>query len=100
MVTGSYDQELDLLYWPTGNPCPDLNGDRRPGDNLYTNAVVALHPKTGTLEWYFQFTPHDTHDRDAQEPLLLIDEEFRGRPRKLIVQGNRNGFFYVLDRTN
>ena len=99
-LTGSYDAELDLLYWPTGNPCPDLNGERRPGDNLYTNSVVALPPRTGALEWYFQFTPHDTHDWDAQEPLLLIDEEFQGRPRKLLIQGNRNGFFYVLDRTN
>ncbi len=99
-LTGSYDAELELLYWATGNPCPDLNGDRRPGDNLYTNSVVALRPRTGKLEWYFQFTPHDTHDWDAQEPLLLIDEEFRGRPRKLLVQGNRNGFLYVLDRTN
>ena len=99
-LTGSYDAELDLLYWATGNPCPDLNGERRPGDNLYTNSVVALRPRTGEMIWYFQFTPHDTHDWDAQEPLLLIDEEFRGRPRKLLVQGNRNGFFYVLDRTN
>ena len=99
-LTGSYDAELDLLYWPTGNPCPDLNGDRRPGDNLYTNSVLALKPATGELVWYFQFTLHDTHDWDAQEPLLLIDEEFQGRPRKLLVQGNRNGFFYVLDRTN
>ncbi len=99
-LTGSYDAELDLLYWPTGNPCPDLNGERRPGDNLYTNSVVALTPRTGALEWYFQFTPHDTHDWDAQEPLLLVDEEFGGRPRKLLIQGNRNGFFYVLDRTN
>jgi alcohol dehydrogenase (cytochrome c) len=99
-LTGSYDADLDLLYWPTGNPCPDLNGDRRPGDNLYTNSVIALRPRTGDLEWYFQFTPHDTHDWDAQEPLLLIDEEFQGRPRKLLIQGNRNGFFYVLDRTN
>ena len=99
-LTGSYDEELDLLYWATGNPCPDMNGDRRPGDNLYTNSVVALRPGTGEMVWYFQFTPHDTHDWDAQEPLLLIDEEFRGRPRKLLVQGNRNGFFYVLDRTN
>ena len=99
-LTGSYDAELDLLYWPTGNPCPDLNGERRAADNLYTNSVVALTPKTGMLEWHFQFTPHDTHDWDAQEPLLLIDEVFRGRPRKLLVQGNRNGFFYVLDRTN
>ena len=99
-LTGSYDPELDLLYWATGNPCPDLNAELRPGDNLYTNSVLALKPKTGELEWYFQFTPHDTHDWDAQEPLLLIDEEFRGRPRKLLIQGNRNGFFYVLDRTN
>ncbi len=99
-LTGSYDADLDLLYWPTGNPCPDLNGDRRPGDNLYTNSVVALRPQTGELIWHFQFTPHDTHDWDAQEPLLLVDAEFRGRPRKLLVQGNRNGFFYVLDRTN
>ena len=75
-LTGSYDAELDLLYWATGNPCPDMNGDRRPGDNLYTNSVVALRPRTGEMVWYFQFTPHDTHDWDAQEPLLLIDEEF------------------------
>ncbi|MBM40685.1 MAG: hypothetical protein CL483_02020 [Acidobacteria bacterium] len=99
-LTGSYDPELDLLYWATGNPCPDLNGDRRPGDNLYTNSVVALRPETGALEWYFQFTPHDTHDWDAQEPLLLVDAEFGGRERQLLLQGNRNGFFYVLDRTN
>jgi len=99
-LTGSYDPELDLLYWAAGNPCPDLNGELRPGDNLYTNSVLALKPKTGELEWYFQFTPHDTHDWDAQEPLLLVDEEFQGRPRKLLIQGNRNGFFYVLDRTN
>ena len=99
-LTGSYDAELELLYWATGNPCPDMNGDRRPGDNLHTNSVVALRPQTGEMVWYFQFTPHDTHDWDAQEPLLLIDEEFRGRPRKLLIQGNRNGFFYVLDRTN
>ena len=99
-LTGSYDADLDLLYWSTGNPCPDLNGERRPGDNLYTNSVLALRPQTGELVWYFQFTPHDTHDWDAQEPLLLVDEEFRGRPRKLLLQGNRNGFFYVLDRTN
>ncbi|MBI1358068.1 MAG: PQQ-binding-like beta-propeller repeat protein [Acidobacteria bacterium] len=97
-LTGSYDAELDLLYWPVGNPCPDLNGDRRPGDNLYTDSVIALRPKTGELVWHFQFTPHDTHDWDAQEPLVLVDEEFDGKPRKLLVQGNRNGFLYVLDR--
>ncbi len=97
-LTGSYDPELDLLYWPTGNPCPDLAGERRPGDNLYTNSVVALKPSTGEMQWYFQFTPHDTHDWDAQEPLLLIDEQWRGEPRKLLVQANRNGILYVLDR--
>ncbi len=97
-LTGSYDPELEMLYWPTGNPCPDLNGDRRPGDNLYTNSVLALDPGTGELLWHFQFTPHDTHDWDAQEPLLLLDEDFRGGPRKLLVQANRNGFLYVLDR--
>lgn len=97
-LTGSYDPELDILYWPTGNPCPDLNGDRRPGDNLYTNSVLALAPRTGELLWHFQFTPHDTHDWDAQEPLLLVDEKFGGEPRKLLVQANRNGFLYVLDR--
>ena len=99
-LTGSHDAELDLLYWAVGNPCPDLNGDKRPGDNLYTNSVVALRPKTGELEWYFQFTPHDTHDWDAQEPLVLVDEAFQGEPRKLLLQANRNGFFYVLDRAN
>ena len=99
-LTGSYDADLEILYWAVGNPCPDLNGDRRPGDNLYTNSVLALAPRTGKLLWHFQFTPHDTHDWDAQEPLLLIDEEFRGRPRKLLVQANRNGFFYVLDRVS
>ena len=99
-LTGSYDPELDVLYWTTGNPCPDLNGDRRPGDNLYTNSVLALVPQSGELIWHFQFTPHDTHDWDAQEPLLLLDEVFHGEPRKLLVQANRNGFLYVLDRTN
>ncbi len=99
-LTGSYDPELNLLYWPVGNPCPDMNGDVRPGDNLYTDSVLALKPKTGELQWHFQFTPHDTHDWDAEEPLLLIDQTFQGRPRKLLVQANRNGFLYVLDRTS
>ena len=97
-LTGTYDPEARLLYWPTGNPCPDYNGDERKGDNLYTNSVVALDPATGKLKWHYQFTPHDLHDWDATETPLLIDAEFRGRPRKLLVQGNRNGFFYVLDR--
>jgi len=99
-MSGSYDPELDLLYWSVGNPCPDYNGDDRKGDNLYTDSVVALKPKTGELKWYFQFTPHDTHDWDADEPLLLVDEVFQSQPRKLLVQADRNGFFYVLDRTN
>lgn len=99
-LTGSYDSELDLLYWAVGNPCPDLNADRRPGDNLYTNSVLALKPATGELEWHFQFTPGDTHDWDAQEPFVLVDEQFRGESRKLLLQANRNGLFYVLDRTD
>jgi alcohol dehydrogenase (cytochrome c) len=99
-MSGSYDPGLDLLYWSVGNPCPDFNGADRKGDNLYTDSVLALKPETGELKWYFQFTPHDTHDWDADEPLMLVDETFGGKPRKLLVQANRNGFFYVLDRTN
>jgi alcohol dehydrogenase (cytochrome c) len=98
-MSGSYDPELDLLYWGVGNPCPDFNGANRKGDNLYTDSVVALKPATGELKWYFQFTPHDTHDWDASEPLMLLNETFDGRPRKLLVQANRNGFLFVLDRT-
>lgn len=99
-VTGSYDAETGLLFWPTGNPFPDTDGDDRGGDNLYTNCVVALDVKSGKLRWYFQFTPHDLHDWDATEPLVLVDTKFRGQQRKLLMQANRNGFFYVLDRTN
>ena len=98
-LTGSYDPDTGLLYWPTGNPFPDTDGDQREGDNLYTDCVVALDPKTGKLRWYFQFTPHDLHDWDATEPLVLVDAEFQGRMRKLLLQANRSGFFYVLDRT-
>ena len=97
-LTGTYDPSNGLVYWPTGNPCPDYNGDERKGDNLYSSSVVALEAKTGKLRWYFQFTPHDLHDWDAAEPPLLVDAEFHGRPRKLLAQANRNGFFYVLDR--
>jgi alcohol dehydrogenase (cytochrome c) len=96
--SGSYDPSTKLLYWPTGNPCPDYNGDERKGDNLYTSSVVALDPRTGKLKWHYQFTPHDLHDWDATEPLVLLDAVFRGAPRKLMLQANRNGFFYVLDR--
>jgi alcohol dehydrogenase (cytochrome c) len=99
-MTGTYDKELDTLYWPVGNPGDDLIGDDRKGDNLYTDSVVALDPNTGKLKWYFQFTPHDVHDYDAMAPPSLIDAEWEGKPRKLMVQANRNGFFYVLDRTN
>ena len=97
-LTGTYDPEARLLYWPTGNPCPDYNGDERKGDNLYSSSVVALDPATGRLKWHFQFTPHDLHDWDANQPPVLIDAEFRGRQRKLLALGSRNGFFYVLDR--
>ena len=97
-LTGTYDPGTDLIYWPTGNPCPDYNGDERKGDNLYTSSVVALEPKTGKLRWYYQFTPHDLHDWDAAQTPMLVDAEFHGRARKLLLQANRNGFFYVLDR--
>ena len=99
-LTGTYDNETGSLIWPIGNPCPDFNGDERKGDNLFTDSVVALDPKTGTLKWHYQFTPHDLHDWDATETPMLVDMTFQGGPRKLILQGNRNGFFYVLDRTN
>jgi len=99
-MTGTYDAELDTVYWPIGNPGNDLIGDDRGGDNLYTDSVVALDPRSGKKKWYFQFTPHDVHDFDAAEPLALIDTEWQGKPRKLLVQANRNGFLYVLDRTN
>jgi alcohol dehydrogenase (cytochrome c) len=98
--TGSYDPQLDILYWQTGNPGPDYNGAMREGDNLYSCSVLALDPKTGKLKWHYQFTPHDVNDWDATEPLLLVDADWEGQPRKLLVQANRNGFFYVLDRTN
>ncbi len=97
-LTGSYDPDLDLLYWPTGNPAPDWNGDLRPGDNLYTNCLLALDPDTGEIQWCFQFTPHDTHDWDANEIQILVDAEWEGEPRKLVVTANRNAFYYVLDR--
>ncbi|HVX66939.1 MAG TPA: PQQ-binding-like beta-propeller repeat protein, partial [Bryobacteraceae bacterium] len=99
-LTGSYDAETGLLYWPTGNPYPDTDGAERGGANLYTDCVVALDVKTGKLRWHFQFTPHDLHDWDATEPLVLVNALYRGRERKLLLQANRNGFFYVLDRTN
>ncbi len=97
-VTGSYDPELNLTYWGVGNPAPDWNGDVRLGDNLYSDSVVALNPDTGELAWYFQFTPHDEWDWDAVQIPVLVDREWEGQPRKLMLWANRNGFFYVLDR--
>lgn len=97
-LTGSYDPETNLIYWGTGNPGPDWNGDVRPGDNLYSDAVVALDADTGELEWYFQFTPHDTHDWDAIQIPVLADLEVDGEERELMLWSNRNGFYYVLDR--
>jgi alcohol dehydrogenase (cytochrome c) len=99
-MSGSYDDALNLVYWQTGNPWPDLNGQPRHGDNLYTCAIVALDAETGKLKWHFQFTPHDTHDWDAQSIPVLVNLEMDGKPRKLLLHPNRNGFFYVLDRTD
>ena len=97
-LTGSYDPALRLLYWGTGNPGPDWNGDTRKGDNLYTASLVAIDVDTGKPRWHFQFTPHDVHDWDANQIPLLVDAEVGGRPRALVVTANRNGFFYALDR--
>jgi alcohol dehydrogenase (cytochrome c) len=99
-ITGSYDPELNLIYWPTGNPSPSGYGGARGGDNLYSNSMLALDADSGKLKWYFQFTPHDLYDYDATQVPVLLDEEWNGRPRKLLLQANRNGFFYVLDRSN
>jgi len=97
-LTGSYDPELDLLYWTTGNPAPDWNGDLRPGDNLFTCSLLALDPATGRMRWHFQYTPHDTHDWDANQIPVLIDGEVNGQSRKLVALANRNAFYYLLDR--
>jgi alcohol dehydrogenase (cytochrome c) len=97
-ITGSYDPSLDLLYWGVGNPTPAFAGDERPGDNLFTNSVVALHASTGKLAWYFQFTPHDEHDWDSTQTPILADLLIDGAERKVICWPNRNGFYYVLDR--
>ena len=93
-MTGTYDPELDTVYWPTGNAGPDFNGDERLGDNLYTDSDIALDAKTGRLKWYFQYTPHDVWDWDAVQTPLLVDADWQGQPRKLLLHANRNGFFY------
>jgi alcohol dehydrogenase (cytochrome c) len=99
-MTGTYDPDLNMLYWGTGNPTPVLNGKVRPGDNLYTCSIVALNPDTGKMVWYFQPSPHDTHDWDAVETPVLVDADFHGGPRKMLMQTSRNGYFFVLDRTS
>ncbi|HMB80899.1 MAG TPA: PQQ-dependent dehydrogenase, methanol/ethanol family, partial [Vicinamibacterales bacterium] len=99
-LPGSYDPDLDLLYWATGNPCPLYNGSGREGDNLFTSSVVALDPATGQRRWHYQFSPHDTHDWDSNQDMVLVDRVFRGQARKLLMHADRNGHFYVLDRTN
>ena len=98
-VTGSYDPETNLTFWGTGDPNPGWNGDSRPGDNLYSDSVVALDIDTGKLKWYYQFMPHDEFDFDSVQTPVLADIEWKGRPRKAMLWANRNGFFYVLDRT-
>ena len=98
--TGSYDPALDLVYWPTGNPGKEYNGDDRKGDNLYANSIVALDRKSGKLRWYYQFTPHDLWDWDATQTSVLVDAAWEGRPRRLMLHASRNGFFYVFDREN
>jgi alcohol dehydrogenase (cytochrome c) len=97
-LTGSYDAALNLTYWGTGNPSPDWYPAQRPGDNLYTDSVIAVNPDTGELKWHFQFTPHDAYDYDSVQVPVLVDRDWNGRPAKLMLWANRNGFFYVLDR--
>ena len=99
-ITGTYDPELNLLYWGTGNPTPTLNGNVRPGNDPWTCSIVALNPDTGKLVWGFQASPHDMHDWDAVEVPVLVDGTFKGQARKMLMQASRNGYFFVLDRTN
>ncbi|MCK9994147.1 MAG: alcohol dehydrogenase (cytochrome c) [Alphaproteobacteria bacterium] len=97
-TTGAYDVETDTLFWTTGNPSPDWNGDDRAGDNLYSNAIIAVDPATGARKWHYQFTPHDVWDYDGNSHIFLVDVEIGGKPVKAVVQPNRNGYFYALDR--
>ena len=95
---GSYDPDTNTIYWGTGNPAPDWNGDGRMGDNLFSCSLIAVDADTGKMKWYFQFSPHETHDWDSAEPPILFDATLNGKPRKLVALANRNGFYYVLDR--
>ncbi len=99
-LTGSFDPNSNLIYWPTGNPGPNFNGDKRTGDNLYTNSVVALDADRGTLRWHFQFMPHDVFDWDATEILVLFDRNIAGKHQRFLAQANRNGFYYLLNAEN
>src|SRR5437773_4734654 len=99
-LPGTYDPELILYYLGTGNPQPVLTSNSRTGDNLYTCSIVALNPDTGKMAWYYQVSPHDTHDWDAVETPVLIDGVIDGKPRKLLAQASRNGYYFLLDRTN
>lgn len=98
-VTGAYDAESNTVYWGTGNPGPDWNGDVRKGDNLYSDCLIALDPDTGAKKWHFQYTPHDMNDWDSTQTPMLVDADVRGQARKMVVLANRNGFYYALDRT-
>ncbi len=98
-MPGTYDEQLNTIYWGTGNAAPDYDGSVRPGDDLYTSSLLAIDADTGKLKWYFQFTPHDLYDYDGTQTPVLIDALYQGKPRKLLVEANRNGFLYVLDRT-
>jgi alcohol dehydrogenase (cytochrome c) len=99
-LTGSYDPELHTLYWGTGNPAPDYNAETRKGDNLYSDSVLAIDPDTGKIKWHYQFTPNDDHDWDSTEDYVLTDMTIGGKQKKVILHADRNGVYYVLDRTN
>ena len=97
-MPGTYDPQLNTLYWETGNPTPDYDGSGRPGDDLYTSCTLAFDPDTGKLKWYFQYSPHNLSDYDAEQTPVLVDANFKGQPRKLLINANRNGYLYILDR--
>jgi PQQ-dependent dehydrogenase (methanol/ethanol family) len=99
-MTGTFDPETNTVFWGAGNPYPAMNGDERKGDNLYSDSLLALDAATGKLKWYYQFTPHDLYDWDAGQTPLIVNRRYRGQDRKLLIQANRNGFFYVFDRTD